>query len=263
MQSDFSQILKAMEDLSTTVSSVATKTDQVSGLAHQTNADAQAGTGYVGSAEVGMKRIADSVHDVEVLIQEITREMDEIGTIVNVIGDISEQTNLLALNAAIEAARAGDAGKGFGVVADEVKGLANESRRSTEKVSRIISDLMSKTKAVSSAMDGTVIEVKSGNQSVTDTIQSFNRIVSSIQALSNHITDVAAASQEQAASVQEITATLNETNTTVTSLHTDATTAAAESEESTASIDEITKVVDSLSHTTTRIREMISKFKTA
>ena len=263
MQSDFSQILKAMEDLSTTVSSVASKTDQVSGLAHQTNDDAQAGTGYVESAENGMKQIADSVHEVEILIQEITREMDEIGSIVNVIGDISEQTNLLALNAAIEAARAGDAGRGFGVVADEVKGLATESRRSTEKVSRIISELRQKTTAVSSAMDGTVKEVKSGNQSVTDTIQSFTRIVSSIQALSNHITDVAAASEEQAASVQEITATLNETNTTVTGLRTDATNAAAESEESTASIDEITKVVDSLSRTTARIKEMISQFRIA
>ncbi|PKL59614.1 MAG: methyl-accepting chemotaxis protein, partial [Methanomicrobiales archaeon HGW-Methanomicrobiales-4] len=263
MQSDFSQILRAMEDLSITVSSVATKTDQVSGLAHQTNDDAQAGTGYVESAEDGMVRIAESVHEVEILIQEITREMDEIGSIVNVIGDISEQTNLLALNAAIEAARAGDAGRGFGVVADEVKALANESRRSTERVSRIISDLMQKTKAVSSAMDGTVCEVKSGNQSATDTIQSFTRIVSSIQALSNHITDVAAASEEQAASVQEITATLNETNMTVTSLRTDATNAAAESEESTASIDEITKVVDSLSRTTARIKEMICQFKIA
>lgn len=257
---NFTQILKAMEDLSLTVAGVASKTELVSSFALKADTDSKDGAISVESAGDGMDKIADSVHDVEKLVQEVKEAMSEIGSIVHLISNISEQTNLLALNAAIEAARAGEAGLGFAVVADEVKSLANESQKSSEKVSEIISNLVKKTEEIVQAIEGAVKQVQNGHVYVKNTVSAFSEIGVSIETLSSHVTDVAAAAEEQAASVEEVTASIHETSATISGMKNAAVQASDKSMESTTAIHDITRVIDNLSATITRVRAMIDQF---
>lgn len=257
---NFTQILKAMEDLSLTVAGVASKTELVSSFALKADTDSKDGAISVESAGDGMDRIADSVHDVEKQVQEVKEAMSEIGSIVHLISNISEQTNLLALNAAIEAARAGEAGLGFAVVADEVKSLANESQKSSEKVSEIISNLVKKTEEIVQAIEGAVKQVQNGHVYVKNTVSAFSEIGVSIETLSSHVTDVAAAAEEQAASVEEVTASIHETSATISGMKNAAVQASDKSMESTTAIHDITRVIDNLSATITRVRAMIDQF---
>jgi methyl-accepting chemotaxis protein len=204
------QILTAMQDLATTVSSVAAKMEHVSVLTNMAAELSEKGKDAAGLAEKGMHGIMESSSEIEEMNQQISGQMQEINRIVDIISSIAEETNLLALNAAIEAARAGEAGLGFAVVAAEVKELANESQKSAENIALIISDLQKKSGAMAKAVQNSIIEVKSGNTAVGETLAVFNEIVESISTINSNMSEVAAASEEQAASVEEVTATVNE-----------------------------------------------------
>jgi methyl-accepting chemotaxis protein len=128
-----SQVLRAMEDLTSTVTSVSSNVEAVARAGTEADELARRGVDSAASAEEGMTSIKRSSDEVEVVIKDIQSQMTEITKIIGIITDISEQTNLLALNAAIEAARAGDAGLGFAVVAGEVKALANQTGESAQR----------------------------------------------------------------------------------------------------------------------------------
>ena len=183
------QTLSAMEDLSNTVSEVAAKAEQASALAKQTVDLSEKGVSLAGKAEKGMDGIMHSVDETSLIVNDITNQMEEIGKIVGVISGIADQTGLLALNAAIEAARAGEAGMGFAVVADEVKSLALDSQRSAENIATIIGNLQKKSQLVSDSMKTSAIEVKAGNEAVSETLQVFNRIVEAINQVHYNMTE--------------------------------------------------------------------------
>ena len=257
------QTLTAMEDLSQTVSSVAGKAEQASFMAKQTVDLSEKGVMLAGKAEKGMEDIMQSVDETSGIITDITSQMDEIGKIVDVITGIAEQTGLLALNAAIEAARAGDAGMGFAVVADEVKSLALESQKSAENIASIIGNLQKKSKLVSESMKSSAIEVKAGNQAVADTLGVFNEIVKAINIVHANMTEVAGATEEQAASVQEITASVNEVGSLVQQTAKEAVDSAGATEEVTASIEQITRAITDAASSVQRISGEMSKFTTS
>lgn len=255
-----SQTLTAMEDLSNTVSAVATKAEQASSMAKQTVDLSEQGVTLAGKAEKGMEGIMHSVDETSVIITDITSQMDEIGKIVDVITGIAEQTGLLALNAAIEAARAGDAGMGFAVVADEVKSLALESQKSAENIASIIGNLQKKSQKVSESMKVSAIEVKAGNEAVTETLQVFNEIVKAINVVHDNMTEVAGATEEQAASVEEITASVHEVGSLVQQTAKEAMDSAAATEEVTASIDQITRAITDAAESVQKISKEMGKF---
>ena len=186
--------------------------------------------------------------------------MGQIGNIIKVISDIADQTNLLALNAAIEAARAGDAGLGFAVVADEVKSLALESQRSTENISSIISTLQKMSKEINEAMIHSSGEVKNGSAAVSETLNVFGQIVTSVNEINHNMGEVAGASEEQAASVQEITASIHELGNLVEQTAKEAIGSAAASEESSAALDQISRVIADAAESVNRISREMNKF---
>ena len=148
-----SQVLRAMEDLTSTVASVSSNVDAVARAGAEADELARNGMDSAAHAEDGMMKIKRSSNEVEVVIKDIQSQMNEITKIIGIITDISEQTNLLALNAAIEAARAGDAGLGFAVVAGEVKALANQTGESAQKIAMMISGLESQSGKAVAAME--------------------------------------------------------------------------------------------------------------
>ncbi|MFH0966385.1 MAG: methyl-accepting chemotaxis protein [Methanobacteriota archaeon] len=256
-----SQTLTAMEDLSSTVSAVATKAENASIMANNTVELSKKGLSLAGKAEKGMERIILSFEETGSNITDITSQMDNIGKIVGIITGIAEQTGLLALNAAIEAARAGDAGRGFAVVADEVKSLALESQKSAEDITTIIGDLQKKSSQVSESMKSASIEVKAGNTAVTETLGVFHDIGEAVNIVHNNMTEVAAATEEQAAAVEEITASIHEVGSLVQQTAQEAVDSAAATEEVTATIDQITRAISDASASIQNIASEMEKFK--
>jgi methyl-accepting chemotaxis protein len=198
------QVATAMHEMAATVQEVARNAEQASHAATGADGEARGGDKVVGEAIGQIERLAQEVHRSTEAMTLLQQESQKIGSVMDVIKSVAEQTNLLALNAAIEAARAGEAGRGFAVVADEVRGLAQRTQKSTEEIEGLIAGLQHGTQQVASAMNG--------SRSLTDSsvelarkagasLENITRTVSNIQSMNQQI---AAAAEQQSAVAEEI-----------------------------------------------------------
>ena len=147
------QVATAMNQMTATVHDVARNAEQASEAALMADQQAREGDRVVGEAVAQIERLAGEVINSSEAMNQLKAESDKIGSVLDVIKSVAQQTNLLALNAAIEAARAGEAGRGFAVVADEVRSLAQRTQQSTEEIEELIAGLQSGTQRVASVMD--------------------------------------------------------------------------------------------------------------
>lgn len=198
------QISAAIEELSASVNEVATQSIEAAENARNSGDVAQKGGQIVSETIDSMNTIRDSVIASLELVSELGRRSDEIGEIIAVINDIADQTNLLALNAAIEAARAGEHGRGFAVVADEVRKLADRTTDATEQVSKTISAIQEETKLAVDRMNTGSEQVQHGVERAREAGSSLNQIVDRTGEVSQLITSIAAAAEEQSAASCEI-----------------------------------------------------------
>jgi methyl-accepting chemotaxis protein/hemerythrin len=152
-----------------------------------------------------MENIAQRVNVSSKTVEGLGQRSDQIGAIVNTIQDIADQTNLLALNAAIEAARAGEQGRGFAVVADEVRALAERTTKATKEIAAMIKAIQNETQSAVNSMSEGVDEVKRGTVETTRSGEALEDILNKINELSMQISQVATAAEEQTATTQEIT----------------------------------------------------------
>ncbi|WP_181391261.1 methyl-accepting chemotaxis protein [Methanospirillum stamsii] len=240
------QVLKAMEDLTVTVTSISSNVDAVAQAG--TNADNLAKKGIISSslADEGMSKIKESSVEVERTIKDIQGQMAEITNIIKIITDISEQTNLLALNAAIEAARAGDAGLGFAVVAGEVKALANQTGDSTQKIALMISGLESQSAKAVAAMDEAAKAVNQGEGALKETVETFADLTKAVEEISHNMNTVAGAIEEQAASFEEITASVTDMSGFIKETVKDALNSSATAEEAINVVEQITGIINEI-----------------
>jgi len=198
------QVATAMNEMAATVQEVARNAEQASEAALMADQQAREGDRVVGEAIAQIERLANEVGNSSEAMNQLKTESDKIGSVLDVIKSVAQQTNLLALNAAIEAARAGEAGRGFAVVADEVRSLAQRTQQSTEEIEELIANLQSGTQRVSSVMDSSreltdsSVELTRRAGSSLDTI---TRTVSSIQSMNQQI---ATAAEQQSAVAEEI-----------------------------------------------------------
>jgi len=198
------QVATAMHEMSATVQEVARNAEQASQAASAADKEARAGDKVVSEAIYQIERLAAEVVRSADAMTELEQESDKIGKVMDVIKAVAEQTNLLALNAAIEAARAGEAGRGFAVVADEVRGLAQRTQKSTEEIETLVAGLQNGTRQVSNIMlnsreltDSSVILTRKAGTS----LESITRTVSNIQSMNQQI---AAAAEQQSSVAEEI-----------------------------------------------------------
>ncbi len=198
------QVATAMHEMSATVQEVARNAEQASQAASLADKEAREGDKVVGEAIAQIERLADEVSRSTEAMRVLQQESDKIGSVMDVIKAVADQTNLLALNAAIEAARAGEAGRGFAVVADEVRSLAQRTQQSTEEIAGLVAGLQSGSERVATVM--------SNSRSLTDSsvlltrkagtaLESITSTVSNIQSMNQQI---AAAAEEQSAVAEEI-----------------------------------------------------------
>ena len=198
------QVATAMHEMTATVQEVARNAEHASRAAADADSEARAGDKVVAQAIEQIERLASEVARSTEAMSVLQHESDKIGSVMDVIKAVAEQTNLLALNAAIEAARAGEAGRGFAVVADEVRGLAQRTQKSTEEIEGLVAGLQNGTQQVATVMNN--------SRSLTDSsveltrkagvsLENITRTVSNIQSMNQQI---AAAAEEQSAVAEEI-----------------------------------------------------------
>jgi methyl-accepting chemotaxis protein len=198
------QIIAAIEEMSATANTVA---QNASDAAQSTKEAENIGVNSLDVVSQAQAKVRNLVTDVESTassLQTMSAETKEINKVLSVIGGIAEQTNLLALNAAIEAARAGEQGRGFAVVADEVRALASRTQSSTEEVERALSRLLNGNEKVVQAMDGTKITCSEAYQSTEKVSQSLNELSGFVTAINDLNIQIATAAEEQSSVTQEI-----------------------------------------------------------
>nr|WP_116817861.1 methyl-accepting chemotaxis protein [Pseudomonas syringae] len=198
------QVATAMHEMTATVQEVARNAEEASEAAVTADRQARDGERVVNEAIAQIERLASAVGNSSEAMGALKQESDKIGSVLDVIKSVAEQTNLLALNAAIEAARAGEAGRGFAVVADEVRGLAQRTQQSTEEIEGLVSALQNGTRQVSGIMLGSRTLTDSSvelTRRAGTSLESITRTVSSIQAMNQQI---AAAAEQQSSVADEI-----------------------------------------------------------
>ncbi|MHB1663905.1 MAG: methyl-accepting chemotaxis protein [bacterium] len=204
-QSELStHVAAASEEMSQTIKEIANNTQKVSNVAKEASNNAKEGFDIVENAISGIKNVAVLTENLGSLINGLEKSSLEIGEIISVINDIADQTNLLALNAAIEAARAGEQGRGFAVVADEVRKLAERTVKATKEIVSKVQTIQQNTQATKSSMDSTLKEVNNSVGFASQAGESLSNIEKNILSLADQIDSIAAASEEQTAATSEI-----------------------------------------------------------
>lgn len=198
------QVATAMNEMTATVHEVAQNSEQAAIEARQADEQAAAGNQALQRALEEITRLSEEVHQSAEAMQRLNRDSESINTVLTVINGIAEQTNLLALNAAIEAARAGEAGRGFAVVADEVRGLAQRTQESTAQIEELIENLQQGARAAASMMDSSSGLANSTLELAHEAGGDIESITQSISQIQSMAMQIAAAAEEQSSVAEEI-----------------------------------------------------------
>lgn len=196
------EISSAIDRLANTVEQISNNSAEAAGKAREATDHARQGGDVVQKTMQGIDKISKAVNEAANAVEELGRNSDQIGAIVAVINEIAGQTNLLALNAAIEAARAGEQGRGFAVVADEVRKLAEKTSSATAEIGGMIQEIQQKTGEAVRTMNAGTSDVKEGVENAREAGNSLRKIVESAELLTSMVQEIASATQTQNKDVQ-------------------------------------------------------------
>ncbi len=198
------QVATAMQEMATTVLQVSENSKKAADAARKAAETAKLGGEIVHETLAKMRVIAQSVGATARKMEELGKSSDQIGRIIGVIDDIADQTNLLALNAAIEAARAGEQGRGFAVVADEVRKLAERTTTATKEIAHMIKNIQDETKLAVAAMEAGTKQVEEGVSSTAKAGDSLQQIIQMSNSVGEMITHIAGAATEQSSATEQV-----------------------------------------------------------
>ncbi|WP_019275960.1 methyl-accepting chemotaxis protein [Vibrio coralliilyticus] len=206
------QVVTAIEEMNSTAEAMATDAANTAQLTHKANEAGSASKVTVTQAQTNVQDLVDDVSVASENVNKMAAETDGINTILGVIGDIAEQTNLLALNAAIEAARAGEQGRGFAVVADEVRKLASRTKDSTEEIESALASLLRGSQSVVDSMDSTKDKCGQTAEGAGEVAESLDVMTDFVTEINDLSTQIATAAEEQSSVTQELSRNMSAIN---------------------------------------------------
>ena len=241
------EVASAVEEMTKTIVENSKNAANTADTAKTAKAAAEQGDQVVDETVAGMKRIAEVVRKSAATVQALGKSSDQIGEIIGVIDDIADQTNLLALNAAIEAARAGEQGRGFAVVADEVRKLAERTTKATKEIASMIKTIQTDTAGAVTSMGEGTRQVDEGIKLADKAGDSLKEIVGISQKVTDMVAQIAAASEQQSSASEQISKNV-EAISTVTG-------------ETAQGTQQIARAAEDLNRLTENLQQYIDKFK--
>ncbi|MDO6582269.1 methyl-accepting chemotaxis protein [Photobacterium sp. 2_MG-2023] len=208
-------VVTSMNEMIATINEISNNAAGAAESAGSANSETQAGRKTLQAATNTINHLAGEMNDMSAVIATLADKTQSIGSILDVIRGISEQTNLLALNAAIEAARAGEAGRGFAVVADEVRNLATKTAQSTDEIQRMIDQLQHEAKNAVTAMESSKSLTEEGTKATEDALSALDEISGQVVAILDMNTQVATATEQQSSVANEINLNMDTVNQAV------------------------------------------------
>ncbi len=246
-RTDIDMVATAMNQMSATVQEVAGSAESAAGAANSANNEAQSGSTIVKDTANAIAQLASEVDSASAVIHQLETDSEDIGSILDVIKNIAEQTNLLALNAAIEAARAGEQGRGFAVVADEVRTLASRTQESTHEIEEKITKLQTGSKHAVEEMEKGSEQAKNGEQQAKEAAESLEAITRAVSTINEMNTQIASAAEQQSA-------TANEMNRNIVNISEVSELTSQGSEQTTTAANELAKLASDL-------QQLVNQFK--
>lgn len=242
-----SEVSRSIEHMTRAIIDMSKNITEVAQMSQKSSQAAKQGTEKTNETKEGMNKIVQASQETAQIIASLTNKTDQIGEITKVIDDIANQTNLLALNAAIEAARAGEQGRGFAVVADEVRKLAERTTKATKEIAETIKSIQLEVKEADKSMANAKSSVYEGMKLTEEIDMTLQEIYKSAKSVSDLIDNIVASSQEQSISADEISKNIENI--------------ASVTEQSTSSTGQIASAANNLARLTSNLEELFSRFK--
>ena len=250
-----------VEEISATLQEVAATAAEMSGLAEKTTRATQEGQGSVDRAVSQMASVGQEAKEAQKAAEELKAGSQQIGEIVELISNIAGQTNLLALNAAIEAARAGEAGRGFAVVADEVRKLAEQSEEAARRITALIGKNNTSIAHVVETIDSAIKAVGQGVEVVNVAGGNFRDIGSQVKQVAQQVTDISKAIHEAAVGSQRIVSSIRDVETLSRDAAAESQSVSAATEEQSASMEQIASSSQALARLAEELQASVAKFR--
>ncbi len=247
-ESNTSFVVSAIDEMASTIQAVAQNSFDAASSAQKADKLVENGTGVVNQTIQVLDALATSVDQSTTVIRKLEAHTEQIGSVLEVIKGIADQTNLLALNAAIEAARAGEQGRGFAVVADEVRTLASRTQKSTEEINLMIEGLQKETKNAVNTMATGNKQAHEAVEQANRTSEAFNAIAESVVVINQMNSQIATAGEQQKSVIDEVQRNIN--------------TIAEISVETSGDAESIATFCQELGQSSTQLNQLVDKFST-
>ncbi|MGE5682852.1 MAG: methyl-accepting chemotaxis protein [Bacillota bacterium] len=245
--SQTTEVAGAIEQMTKTILESARNVNNAAEISKSASSIAAKGTEKVIHTKRSMEKIVISSQETAEVISSLSKKTEQIGEITQVIDDIADQTNLLALNAAIEAARAGEQGRGFAVVADEVRKLAERTTKATKEIAETIRAIQLEAKQADSSMNDAKSVVEEGMRMTEEISIVLTEIAEGSQSVNDSVAQIAAASEEQSSAAEEISKSVEAMSSVI--------------QQSAAGTEQIARAAEDLNRLTVNLQELIIKFR--
>jgi len=255
------EVTSGVEEVAARAQYVSKSSQELAEKAEEAEQAVNIGTTELGKQEQKMILVSEQNDTTAEIVKSVAEKANNVQEIVFTISSIAEQTNLLALNAAIEAARAGEAGKGFAVVADEIRKLAEESKHSSTNIASILNEIDNGAGKASGAVSKTITLYDDLNAGAANIAGEFEKITKSIKSINNEVESLTGSAEEQSAAAEEMASAMDTSSKSMVDISeqmTDITTGAKQTEESATKMNITAEELSTLSQ---NLEELVGKFK--